>query len=318
MATTGMRLIGCWTVVALFAALWWSDVVHGELSTIDNGIIRIGVDTDYGGAITYLSASSSPVTVINMADKGREIQQSYYAGPDPYMNASWSGNPWPWNPISSGDAFGHASQVVSLQRTANTIYVKSVPLQWALNGVPCECTFETWITLDGTGALVQNRLTNDRSDTTAYGAYSQELPAIYTNGAYYHLMTYTGSSPWTDGPVTEVNYPYPTPAPPNFPWASFQADESWSALVDDDKFGVGVWHPDVSVTHFVGGFSGKRGKGGPHDGPTGYMAPTSAVEITHDMVFNWCYYLVLGNLDTIRAYVNQHHDAGVQCPAPPA
>src|SRR5438477_10134757 len=53
-----------------------------SLLTLNNGVIKVGVDTTYGGAITYLSQSGSTTSLINDFDHGRQVQQSYYSGPD--------------------------------------------------------------------------------------------------------------------------------------------------------------------------------------------------------------------------------------------
>jgi hypothetical protein len=55
---------------------------HATLVTLDNGVIKVGVDTTYGSAITYLSQSGSTTNLVNDNDHGRQIQQSYYSGPD--------------------------------------------------------------------------------------------------------------------------------------------------------------------------------------------------------------------------------------------
>ena len=55
-----------------------------SLLTLDNGTVKVGVDTLYGGGITYLSQSGSTMNLINIYDLGREVQQSYYSGPDNY------------------------------------------------------------------------------------------------------------------------------------------------------------------------------------------------------------------------------------------
>jgi hypothetical protein len=38
-------------------------------------------------------------------------------------------------------------------------------------------------------------LVNHRSDTTLYPPNDQELPAVYSNGPFYRLITYNGSVP---------------------------------------------------------------------------------------------------------------------------
>ena len=45
-----------------------------KISTIDNGVISVGVNLGLGGAITYVSKSGSEENLINSADWGRQIQ----------------------------------------------------------------------------------------------------------------------------------------------------------------------------------------------------------------------------------------------------
>lgn len=301
-----MNMILLWTVVCAMC------VGHASAGTesIKNSVLTLGVDTSHGGAISYLVDNNDPtINLINCHDQGREVQQSYYAGPDPYRGAQWSGGPWPWNPISSGDAFGHSSTVLSLNNTGTSLYLKARPLQWALNNVPCNCTFETYITLDANGAFVRNRLINFREDETDYGARDQELPAVYTIGQLSELWTYAGDAPWTGDSLTQVSYPVPGP-----PWQGFTAAENWAAFTDGipQHYGVGVYHDNISS--FLGGFHGTQGKGGSTDDNTGYIAPVGVRDITHNDEFVWCYHLAIGYLATIRGYFSSRR--GMPCTFP--
>ncbi|MBV9850350.1 MAG: hypothetical protein JO250_11805 [Armatimonadetes bacterium] len=277
------------------------------MSYLDDGRIRLGVDLGLGGAITYLSRAGSDVNVVNSFDWGRQIQMSFYSGPIPFTphgkqpQPAWA--PLGWNPIQSGDAFGNRSRVIESRNDGREIYVKCIPMQWPLNNEPGECTFESWIRLDGDTARVRGRLVNHRADQTQYSGRGQELPAIYTNGPWYRLMTYTGDRPFTGDAVNQI--------PSKFPWPNWQATENWAALVNEAGWGLGVWEPGVTL--FGGGFSGKPGTGGPKDDPTGYIAPVYEEILDHDIVYDFQYVLILGNLDEIRAYVYAHAPR----PAPP-
>ena len=59
----------------------WKD---GSLAYLDNGIIRLGLDLSQGGAATCLSRSGSDANMINSHDCGREVQLSFYSGPNPF------------------------------------------------------------------------------------------------------------------------------------------------------------------------------------------------------------------------------------------
>ena len=52
----------------------------GDLLLLDNGTAKIDIDHAKGTAITHLSRTAYPQNMVNSADPGRLIQQSYYAG----------------------------------------------------------------------------------------------------------------------------------------------------------------------------------------------------------------------------------------------
>lgn len=270
------------------------------MSYLDNGTIRLGIDLSLGGAITYLSKSGSAENVVNSFDYGRQIQMSYYSGPVPFsVGDKHPAEHWKhlgWNPIQAGDDFHHGSQVIDFKNDGHQIYVKCIPLIWPLDNVPAECTFESWVTLAGNTVRVRARLNNARSDHTQYPARRQEMPAIYTNGRYYRLMTYTGPEPFTGKPLVRIEKKSGEPGP----WSSWLATENWAALVDEHDWGLGVWQ--AGCYDFAGGFAGKPGSGGVHDSPTGYLAPGFVEIIDHDTMHQYEYVLVLGSLDEIRRY----------------
>jgi len=295
-------------VMILFGGLGGGAVAaDDQVSYLDNGTIRVGINLDLGGAITWVSKSGDTLNLINSHDWGRQIQMSHYSGPVPFAPNGKHPRPnWAklgWNPIQSGDCFGHRSAVVEHRNNGTELYVKCIPKQWPLKNEPGECTFECWITLDGSTAKVRSRLNNARSDTTQYTGRGQELPAIYTNAPWWRLMTYRGDAPFTGGELSQI--------PAKMPWSGWPATENWAALVDDSGWGLGVWEP--GVYRFIGGFAGQPGAGGPKDAPTGYIAPLHTEILDHNIVYEYQYTLILGSLQGIRDYVYEH----AARPAPP-
>ena len=71
--------------------------------------------------------------------------------------------------------------------------------------------------------------------------------------------------------------------------------------MNDDNFGLGIWIPHCCS--FKGGFAGKPGKGGPHDDPTGYIAPQPQEIIDWNIDHSYRYDLIVGDLQRIRKYV---------------
>jgi hypothetical protein len=266
---------------------------------LDNGQIRLGVDLDKGGAITYLSRESGP-NLVNDCDLGRQIQMSYYSGPVPFEpegkkpTPTWAG--LGWNPIQSGDYAGNPSKTLTFSQDRTHLHLTCVPMQWPLSNEPGECTFESDISLIGDAVRVANTIHNRRIDHTQFDGRTQELPAVYTNGPWYRIFTYSGDRPFQDRELTEI--------PHTFPWTSYQATENWTALVDEHDEGLGVWAPGIQS--FSAGFAGTPGKGGPDDSPTGYIAPNLNEILDWNIDYASNYWLVVGGLDRIRAFVYQH------------
>lgn len=71
-------------ILILLGQISKSQVLKGSADPvdpiIDNGTLLLKLDLTRGGAISYLSLSGSNRSVVNIADEGRYIQQSYYAG----------------------------------------------------------------------------------------------------------------------------------------------------------------------------------------------------------------------------------------------
>ena len=272
-----------------------------QMSFIDNGVIKLGVDLSLGGAITYLSPSGTDANLINNADYGRQIQMSYYSGPNPYIvgtnvpHEHWKG--LGWNPIQTGDVSLTPSKVIAHTNDGKKLYIKCIPMHWPLTNVPGECTFESWVELDGPVAHARCRLNNARPDRTQYRGRHQECPAVYVNGPFYRLMTYSGEQPFSGAPLTRIE----KKPEEKGPWASWLATENWAAMVNDQEWGLGVFNP--GAVRFIGGFAGKPGKGGSLDGPTCYIAPIRSEILDYNIQHDYRYDLVLGTLADIRKYV---------------
>ncbi len=291
-------------VLFLAASLASAREVPKGVSYLDNGTLKIGVDLELGGAITHLGPSGTDQNLINSHDWGRQIQMSHYSGPVPFVKdgkepkKEWAG--LGWNPIQSGDCFGNRSRVLEHSNDGRVLYVKCIPMQWPLDGVPGECTFEWWIELEANTAQVRSRLVNRRPDRTQYPARDQELPAVYVNGPWYRLVAYLGDRPFEGKPVTELTR---KGDPAGWPWLRFLAPERWAALLDDADRGLGIWHPEALT--YAGGFHGGdagKGKGGVRGGQTGYVSPVRHEILDHDIVTENRFVLILGTLAEIRNY----------------
>lgn len=276
--------------------------IGAELSSLANSSIKVGVDLNRGGAIVYLSRGEGP-NLVNNFDLGRQVQLSFFSGPVPFSTEDQEPSEhWKhlgWNPIQAGDDFDHASPVLEHRNDGKTIYVKTRPLQWPLANVPGECTFESWLELEGAAVKVRARLNNARSDQAQYPARLQELPAVYANAPYSRVVSYTGVRPFSGDAVTEI-----TKAPGPHPWSFWQGTESWAALLDGKDNGLGLITP--GRVFFTGGFAGKPGSGGTHDNSTGYLAGQGQEILDANITYEFQYELVAGSLEEIRDRARTH------------
>ncbi|MCB1077596.1 MAG: hypothetical protein KDM64_07190, partial [Verrucomicrobiae bacterium] len=123
-----------------------SSVSAEDMSWLENDRIRLGIDLDRGGSITFLAAKDGK-NVINNFDLGRQVQLSFFSGPVPFEaegqkpEEHWSHIGW--NPIQSGDDFGNTSRILEHKNDGKQIHVACVPVQWPLNGVPGDCRFDS-------------------------------------------------------------------------------------------------------------------------------------------------------------------------------
>ncbi len=271
-------------------------------STISNGILTLKLDLTRGGAISYLSKAGSLRSVVNIADEGRYIQQSYYAGKSVNRQAegqspAWS--PWSWNPIQVGDYNRNRAQILDFKKTGMELYVKCIPMQWDMSNKPAEAEIEQWTTLVGSVLKVHNKLTCHRTDKI-YGdsiLNDQELPAVYPISALKNLYTYLGSAPFTNAPL---DYPKVVNLSSGF-WGIYPTvSEHWMAFVDNNLWGMGIYNPKCDK--FLAGMAGSP-NGEASDGSTSYIAPVKQAMLTKNCVYEYDYYVIIGTLAEIRSTV---------------
>lgn len=264
---------------------------------LTNQKVRMGIDLNSGGAITYLSEAGSTINMVNIPDLGRQIQTALYGGPNPYsQNGKKPVDYWRnlgWNPVQTGDYYNHPSRIISYQQGENTLYVKSVPLVWPLFDELAECMFEHWYELRDNVVHVRCHVTVYRSDTTHYEARTQEMPCVYLNGPYYRIVSYVGTKPFTNDAVSEFI--------DGGNWYYRHSSENWTALLNDQGRGLGLYRP--GEVRFGSAKFGVGRTGGEYDLDSGYMNTQPFLVIDHNGEYDYEYTLILGSVSDIRQYV---------------
>jgi len=279
-----------------------------DFLTLKNESLHVKLDLRRGGAIAYISKVKEDRNLVNIHDEGRYIQQSYYAGQsldrtDEGQSPNWS--PWTWNPIQVGDVFFNRAEILESSIDGNTAYTKCIPMLWDMDNKPAEATMEQWTTLENRMLRVKNRLTCKRTDTI-YGdglSRSQEIPAVYPISALSELYTYFGDAPFTGAPLSKPEVKH---LEDDF-WGRYNDNmitESWMAFVDDTNWGMAVYTPITQ--NFLAGMAGSKG-GETKDSSTSYIAPLKKAKLYKDSVYEYEYYLLIGDLKDMRAKIYEIH-----------
>ena len=251
---------------------------------LENGKVRIGVDLGSGGAVFWFSELPDGKNLLNHADRGRFIQQSYYGKPD---GSVWAKKPWRWNPVQGGDYKGRAAKLLEVRETAGTLYVRSIPVNWAGGEDVEDCRMEQWIALREQVACLRFRFSYRGKET--HPAVHQELPAVFADYNLTDLVYYKGDAPWQDKPLSKDR--------PGWPNESRATDENWAGWVGSDGRGVGVLFPGTGrITTYR-----HPGPAGPKGGGCSYFAPIRTMAITPGLVFEYPVYLTIGTADEMRA-----------------
>ncbi len=251
---------------------------------IDNGALRLGVDLSSGGSVFFLSESTTKRNLLNHYDRGRFIQQSYYGDED---GSIWNGKPWRWNPVQGGDWRGKPARVLEQKHDADSLFIKSVPVNWAGGQDITDVALTQTVQLKSQVAHIHYTMTYAGKNT--HQPRHQELPAVFVDYALPNLVMYTGDQPWTRAELTRVV--------PGWPNQTQHADERWAAYVDDHDWGIGVYFPDSSkelTTYRFEGATGPTGSG------CSYFAPVRTLGITPGLHFTYDVYLTIGRLDDIH------------------
>lgn len=271
------------TVIATSGAALANPEVASQTRFVDNGKLKIGVDLSSGGSIFWFSELSQDRNLLNHADRGRFIQQSYYGKSD---GSLWVKKPWRWNPVQGGDYKGKPARVVETKGDAQNLYVRSVPVNWAGGQDIEDCRMEQWISFSGNTAKVRYRFVYRGEDK--HPAVHQELPAVFIDYDLADLVYQDSKAPWTGAPIKKDR--------PGWPNEGRTTTENWAGFVGEDGRGVGVFFPGTDrITTYR-----HPGPAGPKGGGCSYFAPIRTMAIVPGTDFRYEIHLTIGTAEEMR------------------
>lgn len=294
---------------------------------VEKGGYKIGVDLLWGGALSYLEdtdssveavnvdgrvyvdseaserygteAFSKNVNLINRADTGRLVQQSYYGTWDceEYQGGVFMDQKWNYNPVQGGNQFNESSKIVDLRNDEDSIYIKCRPLDWALEKERITPSYmEAEYTIENGAVHVECRFV----DFSGYPVVTttQEIPAFYCIEPFNRFVYANGGEIRSEPDLIfwpDAGYP------------NFTSDENWAAFVgqEENSFGIGVYVENE--TRFLSGVFARGGELGVDpsvDSPTSYIAVLKTRQSTSFEPFSYDYYLATGDTNEIRATFN--------------
>jgi hypothetical protein len=263
----------------------------GEMLFLDNGHVRIGIDRAKGGAITWLSWPAYPRNMVNSADPGRLIQQSYYAGlrldrRAEGQSASWS--PWSWNPIQGGGVSSWARVNVFERRDGPALFAETVPKLWDMPDEEASALMRQWTSFEPglpDVVVVRCEFIAGRGAGDRWGPARlspQEIPACYFTRNFSTVRSYLGDGQWR----VESQ-------PPGPPWGRTRPPRNAMALFAPDGQGVAVFSP-AATQPWNFGPHGDGASDHPAAGPCMHVAPVDRVNLGPRSTYRYRYWLVVG------------------------
>ena len=282
-------------------------VFSNDVYYLENGKYKVGVRLLWGGGISYIYDKDTPVkgltNLVNQADTGRLIQQSYYGtgANGQYTPGYFNGSVWAYNPVQGGDQYGNHSRIIDIVVEDYSIYIKSQPQDWSLNGKITPSYMENSYTLYGDRIQVDNRFVDFSGWTHRYA--DQELPAFYTVSYLDKFTWYDGSDGWTGDTLTsrsDLNF-WGDPAYHNdciFPIRNSNK-ETWCSWTNSSvDYGIGLYVPNVDI--FLAGKHAYNGSMNAYNGACNYVAPLNVMLLVSYDALEYSYLITTGSVNDIR------------------
>ena len=262
-----------------------------DLLFLANGTVKVGINRAMGGSITWLSTAGYPANMVNSADPGRLIQQSYYAGlrldrTADGQHTSWS--PWSWNPIQGGGVGSWARVTQCELRDDNTLYSETIPKLWDMPDEEAAAVMHQWTAFEPdmpNVAVVRCELVCQRSADDRWGPARmtpQEIPACYFTRNFSTFKSYQGDGKWQ----SETQ-------PPGPPWGKAHPPRKEMACFDAGGQGIGIFSPAATQPWNFGPHAGGQSRD-PAAGPCVHIAPIDRVLLGPKSTYRYRYWLVTG------------------------
>jgi hypothetical protein len=294
-----MAVLGLLVAAQVYAESMAED---DSIIKLDNGVIQVGVDSQKGAAITWLSMKAYPRNCVNVADPGRLIQQSYYAGrildrTKQGQSKAWS--PWSWNPIQGGGVSSWARVLEMKKEEKELLYSETIPKLWDMPDEEAEAVMRQWTRISpdmDNVIVVRCQFQSLRKADDEWGPAvprHQEIPALYFTRNFADIRSYLGEGRWRR-----------ESQPPGPPWGRCNPPLKAMAVFEPDGSGVAIFSP-AATQDWNFGPHGSRASDDPRAGPCIHIAPIDMVALERHSIYCYQYWLILGNETEIATRLDQ-------------
>lgn len=263
---------------------------------LENGTVKVGIDNEKGGSITWLSWVDYASNMVNISDPGRLVQQSYYAGKildrrSDGQHESWS--PWSWNPIQGGGVGSWARVREFKKIAATTLYAETIPKLWDMPDEEAQAAMRQWTSIEPAMPnviVVSCEFESQRANNDRWGpavSRPQELPACYFTRNFRDIRSYLGQNKWIKESI-----------PPGPPWGKANPPRKSMAFFEDRGQGVAVFSPCSTQAWNFGPHAGGNSQE-PTAGPCMHVAPIDVVKLGPKSIYRFRYWLVVGDQNKI-------------------
>ena len=276
---------------------------------------KLGIRLGWGGGINYIEdkndGSRRLDNLVNQADTGRLIQQSYYGVQQnsEYTPGHFNGSTWAYNPVQGGDKAQNHSRIIDIVVTERSVYVKSQPQDWAKDNEITPSYMENIYTVYSDRIQVDNRFVDFSGWTHRYA--HQELPAFYTVSYLSRFTLYNGTKPWTNDTMSyrdDLNFWGDSTYYNDCTFLIKKSNtETWCAWTSPaENFGIGLYVPNVES--MLAGRHAFNNSPNSTNGACNYVAPVNTIILTSFEALEYSHLISTGSVEEIRATFKENKD----------
>jgi hypothetical protein len=221
-------------------------------NTVGTDIVRLGMDTSLGGAVSELSLNGTDV--VAKASYGSHLfAVGLYDGNGTYDSCNGCTGTYGWNPVESGDYYRHGGPILAQSISGDAIYVEANALQWIPDDkgggptqpVPSDIIVERWFSpVPNHPYVFQERYKITHTGTDSHANANEAVPDYEVSALLFDQFDfYTGTNPGVGAAPTVL----PTAQMAQFPalgtveWLS----ERWAAFTNQQGVGFAAYSPQA-------------------------------------------------------------------------